>query len=101
VAGSGSAIGGWGWGEGEGSRAGGGGGRGGAGAAGGAADFGQVRKAAAGNPPLYLGTVRKLHHVWAATSEGAGPPRSLGDAKSAPFPREKAAADGRRGGEVR
>lgn len=35
-----------------------------------------------GNPRLRQGAARKLHHVWAATSEGAEPPLTLEDAKS-------------------
>lgn len=34
---------------------------------------------------LHLGAARKLHHVWAAASEGAGPPQRLGDAKPVAF----------------
>lgn len=44
-----------------------------------------------GNPSLHLGAARKLHHVWAATSEGADPPLSLGAAKSSPFAQQKSA----------
>lgn len=36
----------------------------------------------------WAGAARKLLHVWAATSEGAGPPLRLGDAKSSPSPHE-------------
>lgn len=44
---------------------------------------------ARGNPRCHLGAARKLNHVWASTSEGAGPRLSLGDAQSFPFAREK------------
>lgn len=38
-----------------------------------------------GESSLHLGAARKLHHVWAAASEGAGPPQRLGDAKPVAF----------------
>lgn len=38
-----------------------------------------------GESSQHLGAARKLHHVWAAASEGAGPPQRLGDAKPVAF----------------
>lgn len=54
-----------------------------------------------GNPWLHLGAARKLHHVWAATSEGADPPLWLGDTKSSSFPTLRRLPDCRRCRKVR
>lgn len=41
-----------------------------------------------GNPRLHLGAARKLHHVWATTSEGADPPLPRGTPGQSLSPRK-------------